>query len=239
MVPPVETEGSATFIAVLVGNQLVVTGTHQNLEIFRFGAAIHRAPPGEEGPPVQLDAVPGSFMNGSYMFPDNAGAEGKFSATFDLTDNQVQDLKAGLWYVQLNLWSENFGEIRGQLTSQIDFTQVEFDPTAQDVTAEDMVGIWQAEGKEDAEQYYPDGHWTALDTLAEAGEDPSPDRTWSIKDNILTLNNGMIGSRPCGGHYLDYLEKQEDGSLRMLSLHAQEDCGGGVGSWRRWVQVEP
>ncbi len=92
---------TASFIAILTGNQLVVTGNLRDVGVLTRGVGIFRAPPGEEtGPQVELHALTGSHVVNGSMVPVG-GTEDMLSAMFDLTDEQVMDLKTGLWYVQV------------------------------------------------------------------------------------------------------------------------------------------
>lgn len=103
--------GTGTVDATLEGNTLTVTGEFANLaseliDVAGTPAHIHEAPRGESGPVV----FPLEVQRGE----DNRS--GTISGQFELTDEQVQALRAGNYYV--NVHTEEFpaGEIRGQLT---------------------------------------------------------------------------------------------------------------------------
>lgn len=237
VVPAVETDVSGSITAVLTGRRLVITGHFLNLpEPARFGTALHAAPPGEEGPVVELEVVPGSFMNGSYL--STAPLGDTISAVVVLGDEQIEDLLAGRWYAQLYLWSERFGEVRGQLTPVIDPSRIAFDPAALDVSADEFPGVWIARGDVWGFQYYPDGSWTYLDDASEIGEPADSGRRWSLQENILVQDNGMLGTGTCSGHNVWYLERFADGSLRMQLLLGPAGCGG-IGSSFTYEPVQP
>jgi hypothetical protein len=61
------------------------------------------------------------------------GTSGSLTGVFTLTDDQAQDLKDERLYVQVYTEDNRRGELRGQLTSEIDFG---FD-------AEALIGFWE------------------------------------------------------------------------------------------------
>ncbi len=247
---------TASFIAILTGNQLVVTGNLRDVGVLTRGVGIFRAAPGEEtGPQVELHAHPGSHVENGFMVPVG-GTEDMLSAMFDLTDEQAMDLNAGLWYVQVFPKRSTVGTLKGHLTSQVDYSQIEFDPAAQDMTAEDMVGIWMHPGNEppfgvftthesivdeeamvdDAYQIFPDGKWRYLLVLVMASEDPEftfyAGGPWEFRDNIATLTSARD---LCSGDLVFYEELHEDGSRSSLLLQAPGGCyEDEVGTWFHW-----
>lgn len=249
---PVETTGSGTVIAVLVGNELTVTGVFQdlgsnllNIEGFP-GARIGVAPAGEEAPETEkLTAEQSVFGNPEAMtltaFTKTTRRAGTFSGVFTLTDGQIQALWEGLFYVQLYTGLNAGGELRGQLGSDDPIFRIYRaylsalgDPdVVQDITAEDLVGIWkQREGAEDAFQLYGDGSWTYLETLAEAGEPADPSRTWVLEDNVHTSTTGG----QCSGRYSWYEVLYEDGRRSSFAIEAGP-CNP-VGIRMEWVKVD-
>jgi glucose/arabinose dehydrogenase len=121
--PPVETEGSGTVIAVLVGNDLTVTGVFQDLGSSLRGSGVSVrmgvAPPGDEGP---LELLPAEQRirdaPSALVLPATGRTSGTLVGVFTLTDEQVQQLRLGLFYVQLHTVRNGSGEIRGQLVNE-------------------------------------------------------------------------------------------------------------------------
>lgn len=238
-----EGEASASIIAVLTGQRLVVTGHYREVAwaFQMIGAAIRQAPPGETGPMVTLEELPGSHMNGAFLYPaTNTGRSGTLSATFVLSDAQVQALKGGEWYVEFYVGTPSTAVVRGQLATEMNFAATEFDPDARIPTAEEMAGIWKEDEALGTWQFYADGRHVRLDSPAEAGKEPPAGFTWSIRDGIVTWIFGTIqqyGS--CGGQYIEYAELLDDDRLRMMALVTRPDCDDGVGVWTYFTRVEP
>lgn len=230
------TDATGSITAVLMNQQLVVTGTLHDVGVIR-GIGIFQADPGESGPQVQLSAVPGSHMNGDYIAPPAAAPGKTISAVFDLTSEQIDDLLAGSWYVETVDRTDRPG-IKGQLKPVFDVAEVQFDPEAVDVTVDAFPGVWIARDDTWGFQYYDDGSWTYLDDISEAGETPDPGRRWRLRENILVTDNGMTGSGTCSGHSVWYLESFEDGSLRTTHLFAPSGCGS-AGQWWHYERAEP
>ncbi len=122
---PVETTGSGTVIAVLVGNDLTVTGVYRDLQsplrrpgVFS-GVNISVAPPGKEAQLLEMLTAEQSVRGNplAMWFSTTGGTSGTFSGVFTLSDEQVQALWYGLFYVQLYTVRNRDGELRGQLTS--------------------------------------------------------------------------------------------------------------------------
>ncbi len=254
---------TASFIAILTGNRLVVTGNLRDVGVLTRGVGIFQAPPGETGPQVELDALTGSHVVNGFMVPV-VGTEDMLSAVFELTDEQVMELKAGLWYVQVFPQRSPVGTLKGHLTSQVDYSQIEPDPTTQDMTAEDMVGIWMHPGNrapfgvwesrqgsvnpeamvDDAYQIFPDGGiWRYVDTLSKTNDDPETriyvGGPWEFRDNIATLTSvaDLAFEVACSGDLVFYEELHEDGSRSSLLLQAPEGCyRDDAGTWFHWGQ---
>ena len=91
--------GSGSLTAVLTGKQLSVTGTFEGLHSPATTAQIHRGPKGIRGPAI-LDLTV------------SKAEKGAVNGSFELTPEQITDLKSGRWYVQIqserapdgNLW---------------------------------------------------------------------------------------------------------------------------------------
>lgn len=92
--------GSGSLKAVLAGNTLTVTGSFEGLRSPAIHASIHIGPQkGIRGPAVHDLSV-------------TNGAAGNITGSVDLTSSEVQDLKSGRLYVQIdserapdgNLW---------------------------------------------------------------------------------------------------------------------------------------
>lgn len=93
--------GNGSLTATLSGRQLTIQGTFEGLRSPATTAQIHRAPKGIPGP-----SVPNTDLTVT------KAAKGDISGTLELTPDQVTDLRAGRWYVQIqserapdgNLW---------------------------------------------------------------------------------------------------------------------------------------
>ena len=91
--------GSGSLTAVLAGKRFTLTGTFEGLRSPATTAQIHRGPKGIPGPAI-LDLTV------------SKAEKGAVSGSFELTPEQIADLKNGLWYVQIqserapdgNLW---------------------------------------------------------------------------------------------------------------------------------------
>ncbi len=91
--------GSGSLTATLSGNILTVAGTFEGLKSPATTAHIHRGPRGIPGPAI-LDLTVTKTVKGAV------------NGSFELTPEQLADVKDGLWYVQIesekapegNLW---------------------------------------------------------------------------------------------------------------------------------------
>jgi CHRD domain len=91
--------GSGSLTAVLAGKRFTLTGTFEGLRSPATTAQIHRGPKGIRGPAI-LDLTV------------SKAEKGAVSGSFELTPEQIADLKNGRWYVQIqserapdgNLW---------------------------------------------------------------------------------------------------------------------------------------
>ncbi|MEE9371560.1 MAG: CHRD domain-containing protein [Saprospiraceae bacterium] len=117
-VPAFNSPAMGTITGVLTGNSLSISGSFNGLSgdfaaNIAGGSHIHMAPAGRNGGialtlTVSLDA---DAKGGSYQAEDN---------TFDLTDEQAQNLKNRYYYVNIHTAASNSGELRGQLLPQSD-----------------------------------------------------------------------------------------------------------------------
>lgn len=114
-VPPVESVGSGSVVVSLNGNELIVTGSFENLASDFTASHIHIAPVGENGPVVVPLAVDASddMRSGSYSLEDN---------TYDLdamagvdADAVVAAIEGGTAYVNVHSTAYPGGELRGQI----------------------------------------------------------------------------------------------------------------------------
>lgn len=232
LLTPVETDATGTVIAVLTGNELVVTGTYQDLtspvnEQIVGGANVRLASAGEEGRVVPLEADQATIGVGSLMaLTTSGGRSGTFSGVFTLTDEQIEALADGLLYVQIHTIRNVGGEVRGQIgpndtydayrdTSREYLAALEDPEVIHDATAADLVGIWRTVDGEDMWQNHEDGTWAYLDTLEEVGEVS----TWEWQFNgdiaIWDLHGGQ-----CDGRYVHREVLYQDGSRRFMTLEA-------------------
>lgn len=93
--------GNGSLTATLSGKQLTIQGTFEGLRSPATTAQIHRAPKG----------IPGAAVPNTDLTVTKA-AKGDISGTLELTPDQISDLRAGRWYVQIqserapdgNLW---------------------------------------------------------------------------------------------------------------------------------------
>lgn len=117
-VPSIVSSAQGSITAQVVGQQLIVEGTFSGLstevnEEIAGGAHIHLGYAGENGgvelvlnPELDADKRSGSFL------PD--------SNTFTLTEDQLRQLQARQWYVNIHTTGFPAGELRAQLLPQAD-----------------------------------------------------------------------------------------------------------------------
>jgi len=92
--------GSGSLTATLAGNKLTVNGTVQGLKSPATDAHIHRGPRGIPGPAIlDLNVTKGTTAT--------------ISGTVDLSPSQLDDLKNGNLYVQVNSERAPDGNLRG------------------------------------------------------------------------------------------------------------------------------
>lgn len=94
--------GSGSLTALLAGNKLTLTGSFEGLRSPATDAHIHRAPKGIRGPAILDLSV-------------TKAASGTISASLELTPAQVEDLKSGRFYVQINSERAPDGNLWGWL----------------------------------------------------------------------------------------------------------------------------
>jgi len=92
--------GAGTVSATLSGTRLVIDAAYEGLTGAATSANIRRGPKGIPGPVVFDLSVP-------------AASSGKITATFDLTPEQLTDLRAGRLYLQIHSERAPEGSIRG------------------------------------------------------------------------------------------------------------------------------
>ncbi|MFY0526349.1 CHRD domain-containing protein [Archangium gephyra] len=110
-VPPVTTNANGVATATLDGDKLTVTGTFSGLqsnlqEVSGTGSAahVHQAAQGTNGPVVfSLGVTTSEQRNGSY------------TGTKNLSKEEQEAFKGGLFYVNVHSVNAPGGEIRGQL----------------------------------------------------------------------------------------------------------------------------
>lgn len=107
-VDPVESDGTGSVSATLIGDELVLSGSFSDLTSAYSASHIHLAPAGENGgveiplsPTVDADDLGGSFETANN--------------TFTLDDEQIAALRAGDLYVNVHTANNPGGELRGQL----------------------------------------------------------------------------------------------------------------------------
>lgn len=217
---PVETDGTGTVVAVLTGNQLVVTGTFQNLTREVTRANLRHAPRGEDGPAMHLTAEQVVVGNDRSAVLDVTGERnGTFSGVFTLTDEQLAELADGLLYVQIDTGTPS-GEVRGQLRPnplyikyRAYLTELEEPGVVRDATAQDLVGIWRRSDGGGV-QVYEDGTWHEWETFSEIGRPASRLDTWTFEDGLFNLSW-------IGGSQIELPLLYQDGRLRYLVIEGQ------------------
>lgn len=110
-VPAVTSAATGAGIAVLDGNRLSVAGTFSGLEsafnvAVAGGAHLHTAPPNDNGDIViSLNTTLNTdSLGGSFAVADNK---------YDLSDEEVANLRAGLFYFNIHTLENAGGELRG------------------------------------------------------------------------------------------------------------------------------
>ncbi len=91
--------GIGSLTAVLAGKQVTITGTFEGLRSPATTAQIHRGPKGLRGPAI-------------FDLTISKAVKGTVSGSFELTPEQMEDLRNARWYVQIqserapdgNLW---------------------------------------------------------------------------------------------------------------------------------------
>jgi hypothetical protein len=94
--------GSGSLTALLAGNKLTLTGNFEGLRSPATDAHIHRAPKGIRGPAI-LDLTVAKATSGT------------ISGSLELTPAQIEDLRNGRFYVQINSERAPDGNLWGWL----------------------------------------------------------------------------------------------------------------------------
>lgn len=225
---PVVSGGSGEVRALLIGNELMVAGTYRDLSSplnasrFATGANIRRVAADEDGGVVRRIAEQATLETSRNMTLDtDGGTSGWFTGVFTLTDEQVEELKRGLYYVQLYTQQNRTGELRGRLGTDV----------VLDVTVEDLAGVWRTVDGDDMWQGTEDGTWSYLNSLAEVGE--ASTWRWWLEGDIATWD---IPDGECRGRYVHREVLYRDGRRRALTLEAGP-CSS-VGSWLDMVKID-
>lgn len=111
-VPAVTTSASGSATATLDGDELTVTGTFKGLqsdllEVSGSSAHIHKGAAGT--------APSSNIVFNLTVTVASDKRSGSFIGTRDLSDEEQQDFKNGLYYVNIHTTGNPGGEIRGQL----------------------------------------------------------------------------------------------------------------------------
>jgi hypothetical protein len=94
--------GMGSLTVVLAGKQVTITGTFEGLRSPATTAQIRRAEKGLRGPAI-------------FDLTVSKAAKGTVSGSFELTPEQIADLRNGLWYVQIQSERAPDGNLRGWL----------------------------------------------------------------------------------------------------------------------------
>ncbi|UCH24535.1 MAG: CHRD domain-containing protein [Trueperaceae bacterium] len=141
VIPPVETAANGKATAILVGDLLTITGDYVGLssEVYGRGSlldpsvTVHHAVLGADGPIVRVAAeevLPGLR---TFALLNDGGKTGSFHGMFKLSEEQIHDLKEGLFYLVVHTELEPRGELRGQFVAT----------TKLDLTSQDLAGVWR------------------------------------------------------------------------------------------------
>lgn len=179
VIPPVATDASGSLSAVLLGDQLFVTGTYADLSSSIFGHGdfrqsgiqIHLASVGENGNIVRADVeqlYPG--LRTFRLFHDG-GSTGSFMGIYKLSEMQVQDLADGLYYLSIVTEARGRIELRGQLLPTL---KLELD-------AKDLTGLWEIQAAVDPDylQFNEDGSYSIFETAK---------REYVLESGLYTLD---------------------------------------------------
>lgn len=92
--------GEGEVLLTLEGNMLTVSGTFEGMSTVATVAHLHNGPPAQPGPAVHQLVV-------------TAATGGELSGEIELTDEQVEALRANSLYVQIHSEGNPPGELRG------------------------------------------------------------------------------------------------------------------------------
>jgi hypothetical protein len=95
-----EITGGGEVILTLVGNTLTIEGSFEGMSSTATAAHVHNAPPARLGPVVH-----------TLKFTD--ATAGEVTAQLQLSDDQVAELKANNFYIQVHSINNPSGELRG------------------------------------------------------------------------------------------------------------------------------
>ena len=96
------TSGLGAVTAVLIENHLFITGAFDGMSSAAIAAHLHRGLAGQRGPIA-------------FQLSVGKGPSGVLGGSVRLTDDQVQELRDGSYYVQIHTEGNPGGEIRGWL----------------------------------------------------------------------------------------------------------------------------
>jgi|GEM_PF-5674624 len=99
--------GHGTAEAVLIGHLLIISGTYSGFNSavdpkILGGSHIHLGALGQSGPII-------------FILHNTGGKSGSFFGVFYLTDEQIKEAMADMFYVNLHTYNHPMGAIRGQL----------------------------------------------------------------------------------------------------------------------------
>jgi hypothetical protein len=204
-VPPVTTQAMGGLKFELVGNRLTLTGSFSGLESAydtNIGSHLHLATNGNNGdvavalnPELSADMLSGTFT-----------AEAN---TYELTADQIEAIRSGMFYVNVHTINVASGELRGQVVSEINLFPESTDITAPvDGAVLDIIGAgstslnvtWNEATDADEDelayiwQLATDASFSTILLQQNVGNVAMFSTTYADVDALLAANNVDVGS---------------------------------------------
>lgn len=232
VVPAVSTTASGTVNAVLVDDLLVVTGNYQNLSSDVMvsasnGVHLHRGATGENGSIERVakeQGQVGKILN--FSLANDGGTSGSFNAVYNVTEEQIESLKNGLFYLQIHSQNHQAGELRGQLM-----------PTSELVLAPaDLVGEWSWESGNAFVLFKDDGSFTIDSAQQGLATSPADHGQFELNGNVLSFIRPEASSACTAETRDQYLiEVSSQGRLQLLELSTE--CQSLSSGWQTFRRI--